>query len=173
MTTPYKTIFETDRLLLRQQVIGDLDELWAFHSNPENVRYYQNPPRTLEEVRQELEWDVVWYREHDGFGTWAIILKETRRIVGLCCLLPWTVEGIEEVEMSYILAEEVRGQGLGSELSRAVVRYGFEELGLSRIISLIEPENMLSRHVVEKTGMCVEREVQEEDGPALLYSITR
>jgi len=173
MTERYALIFETDRLLLRQQVRGDLDELWEFHLNPENIRYYHDAPATFEEVKEQLEWDLDWYQQNAGLGTWAILHKESGKLVGLCSLMPWTVDGIEEVEMAYILAEECRGQGLGTELSRGVIKYGFEKLKLSRIISLIEPENMLSRHVVEKAGMKFEKQSQDETGPVMVYAVER
>jgi len=173
MTEQDTIIFETDRLLLRQQVPGDLEALWEFHCNPENIRYYPNPPVTIEEVREELQWHLDWYKTNDTLGTWAIILKENDKLVGLCSLMPWTLDGVEEVEMAYILAEECRGKGLGTELSRGVIRYGFEKLQLPRIISLIERDNMLSRHVVEKAGMRFEKEGQDENGPVVVYSVTR
>ena len=173
MTEHNTIIFETNRLLLRQQVREDLDELWDFHCNPENTRYYQDAPRNLDEVKEELEWDLDWYQKNNGLGKWAIIHKETGNLIGLCSLLPWTIDGIEEVEMAYILAEEYRGLGLGTELSQAVLRYGFEKLELSRIISLIEPDNMTSRRVVEKVGMRFEKEGQDQMGAFVIYSITR
>jgi RimJ/RimL family protein N-acetyltransferase len=173
MTERYTIIFETNRLLLRQQVPGDLEELWEFHRNPENVRYYRDAPNTLDEVRDQLEWDLDWYGKNNDLGTWVIIHKATGKIIGLCSLMPWTVDGMEEVEMSYILSEECRGQGLGTELSRGVIVYSLENLQLPRIISLIEPDNILSRHVVEKAGMRFEREGQDETGPVAIYSITR
>jgi RimJ/RimL family protein N-acetyltransferase len=171
MTEHITIIFETERLLLRQQVAKDLEDLWEFHCNPENIRYYHDAPTTIEEVREQLEWDTDWYKNHDDLGTWAIIQKEGGKLVGLCSLMPWTVDGIEEVEMAYVLAEECRGQGLGSELSRGVIKYGFEKLQLSRIISLIEADNMLSRHVVEKAGMQFEKEGQDETGSFVVYVI--
>ncbi len=173
MTEHNPIIFETDRLLLRQQAPDDLYALWEFHRNPENIRYYHDPPTTLEEVREQLEWDMDWYKNHDKLGTWAIIHKGTGKLVGLCSLMPWTVDGVEEVEMAYVLSEECRGQGLGTELSRGVIKYGFEKLGLTRIISLIEPDNMLSRHVVEKAGMQFEKEGQDETGPVVVYIIKK
>jgi [ribosomal protein S5]-alanine N-acetyltransferase len=166
-------IFETDRLLLRQQAPEDLDALWEFHCNPENIRYYHDAPATLEEVQEQLECDLDRYQKNDGLGTWAIIHKGTGKLVGLCSLMPWTVDGVEEVEMAYVLAEECRGQGLGTELSRGVVKYALEQLHLPRIISLIEPDNILSRHVVEKAGMRFEKEGQDETGPVVVYAIDK
>jgi RimJ/RimL family protein N-acetyltransferase len=171
MTDQHQIIFETERLLLRQQVPEDLQVLWEFHCNPENIRYYHNAPATFEEVKEQLEWDMDWYQTRDDLGTWAIFHKETGKLAGLCSLMPWTVDGIEEVEMAYVLAEEYRGQGLGTELSRGIIDYALEELRLPRIISLIEPENMLSRHVVEKAGMRFEKEGQDETGPVVVYAI--
>lgn len=169
----YEIIFETDRLILRQQVPEDLKDLWEFHSNPENIRHYHDAPATLEDVREQLQWDLDWYQKNDDLGTWAIIHKETGKLVGLCSLMPWVVDGVEEVEMAYVLAEECRGQGLGTELSRGVIKYALEKLGLPRIISLIEPENVLSRHVVEKAGMLFEKEGQDETGQVVVYSINK
>ena len=171
MTGPYKIVFETNRLFLRQQVSTDLSELWDFHCNPENIRYYQEAPRTLDEVREELDWDLDWYKKNDDLGKWAIIHKPNSKLIGLCSLLPWTIDGMEEIEMAYILAEEYRGQGLGTELSKAVIQYGFESLNVARIISLIEQDNTTSRKVVEKAGMHFEKVVQDETGLFLVYSI--
>jgi ribosomal-protein-alanine N-acetyltransferase len=173
MTDHHTIIFETDRLLLRQQTPEDLESLWEFHCNPENVRHYHDAPTTLEEVREQLEWDLNWYQNNDGLGTWSIFHKETGKLVGLCSLMPWTVDGMEEVEMAYVLAEGCRGQGLGTELSRGVVKYALEKLMLPRIISLIEPDNMLSRHVVEKAGMRFEKEGYDESGQMVVYAIER
>ncbi len=77
MTERTTIIFETERLLLRRQVRADLDALWEFHCNPENIRHYHNAPTTYEEVREQLEWDLDWYQKNDDLGTWAIIHKET------------------------------------------------------------------------------------------------
>jgi ribosomal-protein-alanine N-acetyltransferase len=173
MTKQHTIILETERLMLRQQGPDDLNALWEFHFNPENIRYYHDAPTTPEEIREQLEWDMDWYENHDDLGTWAIIHKETGKLVGLCSLMPWTVDGVEEVEMAYVLAEECRGQGLGTELSRGVIKYALETLQLTRIISLIEPDNMLSRHVVEKAGMQFEKEGQDETGLVMVYSINK
>ena len=171
MTEHYTIIFETERLLLRQQVPEDLDELCEFHRNPENIRHYHDAPTNSDEVREQLEWDLDWYQKNEGLGTWNIIHKETGKLIGLCSLMPWTVDGVEEVEMAYVLAEDCRGQGLGTELSRGVIEYGFEKLKLRRIISLIEPDNILSRHVVEKAGMYYEKDGYDESGPVVVYAI--
>ncbi len=62
------------------------------------------------------------------------------------------------------------GQGLGTEAAQAVLDYGFEQLRLSRLICLIERDNVASIKVAEKIGMTFEKEGQDEKGPFLLYA---
>ena len=88
-------------------------------------------------------------------------------------MLPWTIEGQYDVEVAYTIAEEYWGQGLGSEAAQAILNYGFETLNLSRLICLIDAENIASQRVAEKLGMAFEKERWDEIGPFLIYSITR
>ena len=68
-----------------------------------------------EQTKEELEWIInVYYRRY-GFGLWATTLKETNEFIGRCGLLPWTIDGREEVEVAYLLAKEHWGRGLGTE----------------------------------------------------------
>jgi len=74
------------------------------------------------------------------------------------------------VEVAYLINKEYWGQGLGTEAAQGILDYGFEQLGLSRLICLIERENQASMRVAEKIGMTFEKEGQDEKGPFLLYS---
>ena len=98
------------------------------------------------------------------------IHKDTHQFIGRCGLLPWTIEQRAEVEVAYLLAKEYWGQGLGTEAAQAIVHYGFEQLGLSRLICLIDPENQASVKVAVKIGMTLEKEMEDDKGPFLLYS---
>ena len=58
-----------------------------------------------------------------------------------------------EVEIAYELAPRAWGRGYATEAARALVEYGLRELGLARIVALILPDNVRSRHVAEKAAM--------------------
>src|SRR5512140_580531 len=152
-------ILETPRIMLRQQVIEDLDDLWALYCDPEVTKYIPDAPRTREQAREELEWFLQGHPCHPELGLWATILKENGKFIGRCGLLPWTIEGQEEVEVAYAIAREYWGQGLASEIARAIEQYAFETLSLRRLICLIEPENAASQKVAEKIGMKLEKKV--------------
>ena len=85
-------------------------------------------------------------------------------------MLPWKIEGQYDVDVAYTIAEEYWGQGLGTEAAQAILDYGFEKLNLSRLICLIDKENLASIKVAEKIGMTFEKEGKDEIGPFLLYS---
>ena len=72
--------------------------------------------------------------------------------------------------MALLLARAYWGQGLGAEAAQGIVDYAFEKLHLSRLVCMIEPENYASIKVAEKIGMALEKEMQDELGPYLLYS---
>ncbi len=164
-------ILETDRLLLRHQVIEDLDDLWALYCDPEITKYIPDAPRSREEAQQELEWHMNGHPRFPKLGLWATIHKETGKFIGRCGLLPWTIDGQSEVEVAYTIAHEFWGQGLATEAAQAILRYGFEKLNLNRLICLIDEENIASQKVAEKIGMRFEKEGRDEMGTFQVYSI--
>lgn len=164
-------ILETKRLILRHLTPTDLDDLFALYRDPNVRKYIPDAPDTYEETRQELAWHMNSHPEHPELGLWATIHRETEQFIGRCGLLPWTLDGQLEVEVAYTLARAYWGQGLGTESAQAILDYGFETLGLTRLICLVEPENVASIRVAEKIGMTFEREGRDEIGPFQLYSI--
>jgi ribosomal-protein-alanine N-acetyltransferase len=127
-------------------------------------------PLTYEQTKEELEWIINVYYGQYGFGLWATTLTETNEFIGRCGLLPWTIDGRQEVEVAYLLAKEHWGRGLGTEAARAILAYGFGELHLSRLICLIDPANEASVTVAMKIGMSLEREADIDGEPTLVYS---
>jgi ribosomal-protein-alanine N-acetyltransferase len=163
-------ILETDRLLLRHLEHADLESLFALYRDPEVRRYFPEGTLTREETRQELEWFLDGHPEYPELGLWATIHKPSGTFIGRCGLLPWTIDDRQEVEVAYLLAREFWGQGLASEAGRAIVRHAFGPLALSRLICLIDPANQASIRVAERIGMSLERPIEDEAGPCLLYS---
>jgi ribosomal-protein-alanine N-acetyltransferase len=166
-------ILETKRLFLRRQIIEDLDALWALYCNPNITKYIPDAPRSREEAKEELEWHMNGHPEHPELGLWATIHKESGKFIGRCGLLPWTIEGQYDVEVAYTIAEEYWGQGLGTEAAQAILNYGFEKLNLSRLICIIDPDNIASQSVAKKIGMSYEKEAHDELGTFSIYSISK
>ena len=148
------TTVETGRLLLRPWVEDDLDPLAAIFAEPAFWRYPFGRGFTREETEQFLERQFDHWAAH-GFGSWAAELKDGHRLIGYIGLaIPtWLPQVMPAVEVGWRLHPDHWGRGLATEGGRASVRYGFEELGLERIIAIVMPENVASRRVMAKLGM--------------------
>lgn len=167
-------ILETPRLYFRWPVICDLEDYIALYRSPEVTRYIPDAPKNDQEVREEVEWFLNGHPRRPELGLWAAIHKPTGRFAGRCGLLPWTIEGREEVEVAYTLAPVFWDQGLATEAARGIVAYAFQKLRLPRLIAMIEPKNDASRRVAEKAGLRLEKRMEGYEGdniPFLIYSI--
>jgi RimJ/RimL family protein N-acetyltransferase len=93
-----------------------------------------------------------------------VIEKATGAVIGDCGLLEKDVDGKREIELVYVFAPDVWGRGYATEMAGAVKRYAFTELGLERLIALIDPENASSERVAVRIGMRYERETLRPGG---------
>ena len=164
-------ILGTERLLLREFVLEDVDALALVLSDPETMRYY---PATLDRAGV-AEWIRRNRRRYvdAGHGLWAMVLKSSGELVGDCGLTRQAVDGTEEIEIGYHVRRDLWGRGYAPEAARACREYGFGRLGADRLISLIRPENLASRRVAEKTGLSLWKEVVWRGSPHLVYVIRR
>ena len=166
-------ILETERLILRHFVPDDLPALYALYSDPEVRRYFPEGTLSLDETRQELEYYLHGHPHHPELGLWATIYKPAGMFIGRCGLLPWTIDGVFEVEIAYMLAQAWWGQGLATEAALAIRDYAYDNLNLSRLICLIDADNQASLRVATKIGMQFEKTGFDDQGPYVLYSVQR
>jgi ribosomal-protein-alanine N-acetyltransferase len=155
-------ILETERMYFRRLEPGDLDSLAALYADPDIRRYFPEGVLTRAETREELEWFLNGHPKHPELGLWAAIHKPTGQFIGRCGLLPWVIDGVNEVEIAYLIAKPWQRQGLGAEAARALVRYGFETLGLKRLIALIDPAHAASIKTAERAGLRFWKEAEME-----------
>lgn len=169
------TIAETERLLLRTFGLADLDELAPIMADPEVMRFSVRGPwsrdRTLQFVRGCME---DYSEDRWGFGLWAVVHKPDGRLIGYCGLSRFDdIDGAPEVEAGYRLSCEYWGRGLATEAARAVRDYAFEHLRLTRLISMVDPENTASIRVAEKAGMKLEKQIVKWGRSVLVYVVER
>ncbi len=164
-------ILETPRLVLRTFVPEDVEALARVLSDPETMRYYP-APFDRAGVEEWIARNRQRYETH-GHGLWAMVLKSSGELVGDCGLAPQRVGDRDEVEIGYHTRRDLWGQGLATEAARACCNWGFQNLPVDRLISLIRPENIASRRVAEKNGMTVVDQAVWKEIPHLIYAITR
>ncbi|HEX8845703.1 MAG TPA: GNAT family N-acetyltransferase [Pyrinomonadaceae bacterium] len=162
---------ETARLKLRAFTPADLDALFLVFGDSEVMRYISGgKPRSLEETNKGMLRTVEGWRKR-GFGLWAVVEKESGRLIGYCGLIP--LEETSEIEVAYALAKEHWGKGYAAEAALAALRFGFETLRRERIVAVVNPENVSSRRVLEKLGMTYVKMAHHYDADLMYYEMTR
>jgi [ribosomal protein S5]-alanine N-acetyltransferase len=150
MTAP--TRLETARLLLREFCEADAEAFHELHRDPAVTRYTGDGPVTSVDHARDilLAHPIADYRKY-GFGRWACVLKASGQLIGFAGLK--YLDDLKEVDVGYRLAPAHWGAGLATEATRALIRYGFEKLGLKQILGLVDPENLASVRVLQKAGL--------------------
>jgi ribosomal-protein-alanine N-acetyltransferase len=145
---------ETPRLRLRPFTEADIDAIWPVVSNPDFPKLMSWAAHTdrsetlgfVQAVNQGLEQNtgVVWALEHEGRAVGSIGLDSM-----VFALRAWR---IDRAELGFWLAPEHWNKGLMTEAADAVVRCGFQTIGLHKVTVGCLAENAASRRVIEKLG---------------------
>jgi RimJ/RimL family protein N-acetyltransferase len=149
----------TERLLLEPYVPAD-EESFVALTGDETVNRYVGDGALSEPDARALFHRVFPLYEQNLFDVWAV--RENGRHIGHGEIKPSkTIEGHEFV---YVLAESAWGRGLGTELATAIVRYGFDTLGLDAVYATVHEDNTASLHTLAKIGFTHDRDLSDEDG---------
>jgi ribosomal-protein-alanine N-acetyltransferase len=162
---------ETPRLLIRSLQLADAEAMVAMWADPQ-VTQFMGGPRDRAEVRRLVEEDAQLPTPRE-IDLWPVVEKSSGRAVGDCGLINKEVDGEDEVELIYVLERESWGKGYATEAASAIMRYAFVELGLPRLICLIDPRNAASQRVAVKLGMTLEKETVRPGGRVMrVYAIS-
>lgn len=150
-----KIITQTPRLKLVEFTANDVDLYFQLTSNQEVMKFFEKT-LTYEETKEELERIVRFYTEH-GYCFWKVLLKANDQFIGICGLLHQMIDNQAEAEIAYRLLPEYWGQGYATEAAKATQAYAENELGITRLISLILPDNRASQKVARRLGAVKEK----------------
>ncbi len=166
-----KVILTTERLLLREMGLGDLDFIAAMLGHPEVMKYY---PKlySREEAKEWIRRQESRYVK-DGYGLWLILLRKDQVPVGQAGLVRHVIEGKNYDEIGYLVHRPYWRNYYATEAAIAIREYAFTNLQMNKVCSLIRPENLPSRGVAAKLGMTAEKEVMFSGFPHLHYFITK
>lgn len=146
-----RIILETPRLLLSEFSLHDLDFYAAMTADPFVMRFYPkrlNRAEAAAAIRLQLD-----RYARDGFGCWLAREKSSARPVGRIGVQTRKVNGVDEVELAWMIHRPYQRCGYASEGGAACRDYALTKLNLKRIIALVRPENTPSLGVANKLGL--------------------
>jgi [ribosomal protein S5]-alanine N-acetyltransferase len=136
---------ETKRLIIRDFQEDDWREFYAYTSDAQVMEYMPEGVFNEEDARKFVSENRVTARNY------PVIVKESRRLAGHIVFHPYF--GHHTYEIGWVFNSQYHNKGIASEAAQAVLKHGFEEMGLHRIIATCQPENIASYRVMEKIGM--------------------
>lgn len=145
------TVVETERLCIRKITDADAQELSKVLADPKVMKYSTVGVHSEQQIQEYItncqkQYDV------NGYGHWAIYDSSTFEFIGVCGLNKHEIDSGEVIHINYRLAANQQGKGYAVESTLGVLDFAKHSLKLDVIYALIEPENISSVKVVNRTG---------------------
>lgn len=164
-------VLETSRLTLRPFREDDVDVLAELMANHDFMRFSLGV-YTREQTIGFLDKLLALQNENKP-SLFAAVLRSNGMLLGYCGFYHQHIDGTEEIEIGYRMHPDYWNKGLATEAARTVRDHAFRDLKLPRVISLMHPENIASRRVVEKIGMTLEKQTIYRGFPTNVFSLFR
>jgi RimJ/RimL family protein N-acetyltransferase len=149
-------ICETERLILRRFSVDDVEFIFELLNDPAFIQFIGDKGiRTLDDARNYVLNGPLASYERFGFGMYMVALRDAGTPIGMCGLIKR--EALPDVDVGFAFLPPFRGQGYASEAAAAVIAYGRETFGLTRIAGIVDSANAGSINVLEKLGLVFER----------------
>ena len=164
-------ILETQRLIIREYTPNDFDDLYEILSDAQTMKYY---PKPYDEngVRRWIDWSIRGY-EQNGFGLWALELKQTGTFIGDCGVTLQNIDGEILPEIGYHVNKNYWRQGYAKEACAAVKDWFFENTGYDSVYSYMNQQNVASCATAAANGMTRIKAYEDGDEALYVYRITR
>ena len=144
-------IVESERLLLRE--FSSEDKVYIVRQLNEPSFINNIADRGVRNEDQAFQYlqngPIASYQKH-GFGLWAIQLKETKEIIGMCGLIKR--DNLAHVDLGYALLPEFFSQGYAQEATRASLEVAKQKFNLPCLLAIVNPSNVASRKLLDAIG---------------------
>ena len=165
------TIFETERLIVRQFTEDDKDNFFLLSGNA-TVMQYIRAVSTKEESDKFLLENIAAYEKNPHGGRWAVIEKEKNLFAGSFAIIPIPSQP-EKIQLGYSLLPENWDRGFATELTRAGLDYFMNNYSLSEIYGVTEVPNIVSQKVLLKAGFQPAGSFMEGEKELLMFVVKR
>jgi len=145
----------TERLILRELLVGDAQGLFEIRSNENVMRWVDRPlPKTIEDALVTIRQSNEMIANGTGIN-WAMCLKETGKLIGFIGFYRLD-DANDKSEIGYMILPDFWRKGYTAEAMKVLIPFGFQQLNLHRIEADINPENEASIQLALKMGFIKE-----------------
>ena len=165
-------ILESERLYLKQFTFDDVDDYFRLNSDPDVMKCIGREPETdINVIKDSLNKIIKYYVENPGLGVWAGFEKKSDNFIGFFELAH--LDNTDEIEVGYRLLKEYWNKGYATEMTKILIEYGFNKMGLEQIVGITHPENIASQKVLLKSGLTYIKEAFYYDLDVKYFAIEK
>lgn len=147
-------LIETQRLLIKPPTQEDFADLLALRTDPDVMKYIGDGSLQSEEKVKTVLTQLIEYYKKYGTTFFCAFEKSSGNFIGQVGLFQLAFDEKQtELEVAYRLHKKYWGFGYATELTRAIISWGFNHLSVDHFVAVIKPNNNASRRVLEKSGM--------------------
>lgn len=139
---------KSERLLLRQFIESDLQNIFKGLSDPEITKYYGVSYKTFEDTKEQMKFFADL--EKDGTGIWWAVCSLDNKIFYGAGGLNNISKEHKKAEIGFWLLTDYWGLGIMTEAIPLIYKYGFNNLGLHRVEGLVETDNLNCKKAMGK-----------------------
>jgi RimJ/RimL family protein N-acetyltransferase len=154
------TIATTNRIVIREMVVEDLDELYRLYADPEITRFLEP---LYEDHEAEVEFTKAYIKNMYGFygyGMWSLLDKKTGSLIGRAGLNNREIDSEIQIELGYMIGVPYQRQGYAYEACQEILKFAVDKLECYKVNCFIDYENVASQSLVKKLGFQYVKEVE-------------
>lgn len=145
-------VLQTARLTLERFTTDDAEFVLALLNEPSFLQFIgDRGVRTLDDARRYIVDGPVASYERFGFGLYAVRRTSGVAPIGMCGLL--RRETLDAPDIGFAFSPAYWGNGYARESAAAVLDHARRDLGITRLLAIVSPENRASIAVLEALGM--------------------
>lgn len=161
-------ILETERLLVRETMVRDVDDFYRIYKDAQITKYmedlFPDPEQERDYIRSYIRNIYSFYE----YGIWTVVRKEDRAVIGRAGMEPAKAD--EYPELGFVIGTAWQRKGYAKEALEAIIRYAAEELGIMTLQASVHELNRPSRELLEKLGL---ESVKTDKEGRILYQTKR
>ena len=156
---PVGPILSTERLALYRFNLDDAAFAMALVNDPSFIQYIGDKGvRTLDDAREYLRKGPLASYERHGFGLFKVLRRADAEPVGMCGLLKR--DTLDDVDLGYAFLPAFWSNGYALESVAGVLDYGRRQHQLTRVVAIVQTDNLPSIRVLERSRFAFERSIQ-------------
>lgn len=143
---------KTNRLTISFTERSHFEDILQLRSDPDVQRFTTQGSQSRKDIERFMD-TIIPYQKKHGHGMASVFLSNSSEFIGQAGIFHIGHYDLQpEIEIGYRFHKKHWGKGYATEITKALVEWGFKNLEISTIVSFAEPENLASKRVLEKCG---------------------